>query len=234
MQRVNYIRHLNAVFEQFQMDSRLNPTHISLYMALFQYWNHNRFPEQFQINREEIMKLAKVGSKSTYHRNLKELTHWKYILYLPSHNPFKGSKIKMPIIGTSTEQAVGQPVYQAVPKSGQAVGRINKHNKPFQTSKNDGKDTHPQKEQIVIEFFKKIEWPAVEAQKFFNHYQANGWKIGGKTKMQDWHASAKKWMLKYQEEVSVRAQSRKNGLKPESQNQDNLHTIRNKNYNEPL
>ncbi len=57
---MNYIKHLNAIFQQFSKDSRLNPTHISLYMALFQFWNINRFPAVFYINREEFMKMAKV------------------------------------------------------------------------------------------------------------------------------------------------------------------------------
>ena len=33
---MNYIKLLNAAFEKFYFDDRLNPTHISLYMALFQ------------------------------------------------------------------------------------------------------------------------------------------------------------------------------------------------------
>lgn len=61
---MNYIKHLNAVFQQFSMDSRLNPTHISLYVALFQFWNIHRFPEVFYINREEVMVMAKIGSKA--------------------------------------------------------------------------------------------------------------------------------------------------------------------------
>ncbi len=34
MNPINYIKHLNGVFQQFSKDSRLNPTHISLYMSL--------------------------------------------------------------------------------------------------------------------------------------------------------------------------------------------------------
>ncbi|HQU66317.1 MAG TPA: hypothetical protein PK769_12660, partial [Flavobacteriaceae bacterium] len=104
MEEINYIRHLNGVFEQFSKDSRLNPTHISLYVALFQLWNTNFFREEFYINREEVMDFSKIGSKSTYHRCIKELSHWNYLLYIPSHNPFKGSRIKMFDFGTSTEQ----------------------------------------------------------------------------------------------------------------------------------
>ena len=96
------------------------------------------------------------------------------------------------------------------------------------------------------EFFKKEKWPEIEAQKFYNHYQTIGWKIGGKIKIENWHACAKNWMIKHHE-LSVRksliersrdARTNNNQL---SQNQDkfisgagNLHTKRNKNYNEPL
>lgn len=105
MKTVNYIRHLNAVFEEFSRDSRLNPTHISLYMALFQLWNHYQFTEEFYINREEVMKLSRIGSKGTYHRCIRQLDQWNYIIYKPSHNPFQGSKIKMFVFETTIEQA---------------------------------------------------------------------------------------------------------------------------------
>lgn len=106
MEAINYIKQLNGVFTQFSKDSRLNPTHISLYIALFQIWNDYHFKESFYINRAEVMDLSKLGSKTTYHRCIKELSHWKYILYEPSHNPYRGSKIKMFCFGTSDEQAV--------------------------------------------------------------------------------------------------------------------------------
>lgn len=64
--------------------------------------NKNFFRESFYISREEVMEFAKIGSKSTYHRCIKELSHWDYIRYEPSHNPFKGSRIKMFDFGTSS------------------------------------------------------------------------------------------------------------------------------------
>lgn len=103
MEQINYIKHLNGVFVQFSKDSRLNPTHISLYIALFQIWNDYHFIDSFYINRNEVMELSKVGSKTTYHRCIKELNHWNYLLYTPSHNPFRGSRIKMFNFGTTSE-----------------------------------------------------------------------------------------------------------------------------------
>jgi len=155
MQEVNYIKHLNNVFVQFSKDNRLNPTHISLYMALFQLWNINRFPKEFFINRDEVMQLSKIGSKSTYHRCIKELNHWKYIVYFPSHNPYRGSKIKILKFGTSSGQVVGHNSTQIETSSGQALVPIYKHiqtienkniskqenfkNSDFNDSENNGK-----------------------------------------------------------------------------------------------
>ncbi|WP_373519546.1 hypothetical protein [Pricia sp.] len=227
---MNYIKHLNAVFQQFSMDSRLNPTHISLYVALFQFWNIHRFPEVFYINREEVMAMAKIGSKATYHRCLKRLDDWKYIKYLPSHNPYKGSQIKMlkfgtsggtsidtssgTTTGTSTEQVVGQAL---VPNT-----NINKQ------IENDYKHKLPKNENMVLDFFKKKKWPPIEAKKFFNHYTSIGWKVGGKIKIVNWQASAENWMLKAAE---IKKQQR---VKEPSQNRDNLKTTKSKDYGQPL
>ncbi|MFG6686740.1 hypothetical protein ACGK9U_09180 [Mariniflexile sp. HNIBRBA6329] len=136
MEDINYIKHLNTVFLQFSLDSRLNPTHISLYIALFQFWNMHFFKTEFYINREEVMSFSKIGSKSTYHRCIKELSHWSYILYTPSHNPFKGSRIKMFDFGTSTGQALYQSRTNIETSSGQALVRINKHIQTKENNKN--------------------------------------------------------------------------------------------------
>nr|WP_282117155.1 hypothetical protein [Cellulophaga baltica] len=136
MEDVNYIKHLNNVFMQFSKDSRLNPTHISLYVGLFQIWNTNFFKEEFYVNRAEVMEISKIGSKSTYHRCIKELSHWEYLLYTPSHNPFKGSRIKMFHFGTSTEQALYLSRTNIETSTGQALVSINKHIQTIENNKN--------------------------------------------------------------------------------------------------
>ncbi|MGB6151166.1 MAG: hypothetical protein WBG48_04175, partial [Pricia sp.] len=105
---MNYIKLLNAAFEKFYSDDRLNPTHISLYMALFQEWNSSRFAVEFYVNRRDLMTASKIGSKSTYHRCVTDLDSWHYLFYFPSNNPYKGSKIKMAIIETSDETVTGR------------------------------------------------------------------------------------------------------------------------------
>ncbi|WP_205757915.1 hypothetical protein, partial [Lutibacter sp. HS1-25] len=226
---MNYIKHLNGVYSQFSKDNRLNPSHISLYIALFQLWNYNRFPNEFHINREELMKFSKIGSKSTYHRCIKDLSHWKYILYSPSHNPFKGSRVKLFQFKTSDSQEMDLNY----PISEQALvsnTNINKQNINFI------KLEAIAKEKLILDFFKKEKYPELEAKKFFNHYQGIGWKVGGKSKITDWQATAKSWMLKAPEmNLSVRAQSRTNdpNALPLDHFQDNLHVNQNKRYDIP-
>jgi hypothetical protein len=90
---MNYIKHLTGFFEKVASDKMLNPTHVSLYIALFQFWNCNRFKNPISINRDEVMRISKISSKATYHKCLKNLHSLGYINYEPSYNPFKGSHV---------------------------------------------------------------------------------------------------------------------------------------------
>ncbi|MBQ0737201.1 hypothetical protein [Mesonia mobilis] len=139
MEAVNYIKHLNRVFALFSRDNRLNPSHISLYLALFQFWNVNYYSSEFFINRQEVMNLAKIGSKSTYHRCIRELSHWSYLVYMPSHNPWKGSKIKMFNFGTSSEQVLDLNHTKNRTSSEQALVSIIKHIQTIENIKNNKK-----------------------------------------------------------------------------------------------
>lgn len=92
---MNYIRHLNAFFSLIKTDTRLTTSHVSLYMALFHYWNFNRFHNPFSIYRENIMQLSKIGSKNTYHKCIKELHQAKYIFYHPAPSKFQVVRISI-------------------------------------------------------------------------------------------------------------------------------------------
>lgn len=92
---MNYVRHLNAFFTRIRNDNRLTSAHVSLYLAVFHYWNLNRFQNPFPVRREEIMQLAKIGSKNTYHKCLKDLHQANYLHYFPSASRYYPVKIFM-------------------------------------------------------------------------------------------------------------------------------------------
>ncbi len=92
---MNYIRHLNGFFNRAAADNNLSATHISLYMALFQCWNYDRFGDVFTVRRNSIMQLGKLGSKNTYHRCIKQLHTAGYIRYYPGLRKGQPAKVSM-------------------------------------------------------------------------------------------------------------------------------------------
>ncbi|WP_343745078.1 hypothetical protein [Chitinophaga sp.] len=82
----------------------------------------------------------------------------------------------------------------------------------------------------VQEFFAAEKYPEVEAGKFFHHYQANGWRQGGKTLITDWQAAAHKWMLNIHPSKS---EHHDRHTKPAT-GAGRLHTNEDKIYSEPL
>ncbi len=102
---MNYIRHLNGFFARLAEDKRMSSYHISLYFALFQQWNADRFGQQFVITRAETMEISRLGSVNTYARCMKELSEWGYIRYIPSSNLHSGSRVSCIRFDTASDTA---------------------------------------------------------------------------------------------------------------------------------
>ena len=101
---MNYIRHLHAFYHHVKRDDRLSATHVSLYLALFQFWNYNRFQNPFRIYREELMQLSKIGSKNTYHKCMKELHAFRYIIHHTVITKYQPIKVSMISLDLKTEE----------------------------------------------------------------------------------------------------------------------------------
>ncbi|WP_394758915.1 transcriptional regulator [Flavobacterium sp.] len=245
---MNYIKHLTGFFNRISNEESLNPTHISLYLTLFQCWNVNRFKNPITISRDEMMKGSKIASKATYHKCIKELQRLKFLDYFPSYNPYSGTEVFMINFSegsnfnqnsseaTSSNNDQTTPIFdQTEPKNehvnGQVSEQVNEppyiyYNKQISKNiKNIDIDTNFQnfddnfflkngavkkeekssakKEEnflspsidVVKEYFKFQNFTEFEAERFFNYYSSIGWLIGGKTKMKDWQAAARNWML---------------------------------------
>lgn len=278
---MNYIKHLTGFFEKVSTDFDLNPTHISLYMAVFQLWNQNRFQNPICISRDELMRISKIASYATYHKCIRELDERDFVKYMPSYNPFKGSTLevvnldfftkpiqKKEIKKLKTQQKIKQVNEQAVEQVAELgiVQVLNKHctsaellpyinntniinrvngraqkkpdincdflleNEPQSKKKLREKKGIEPVEKIppvwedILPFFKEKNNSEIEAQKFYNHFQSNGWLVGGKSKMKDWRAAARNWMLN-----ANKFQPKSNTPQP-----NHLQTPNSKNYAEPL
>ncbi|MEZ7495830.1 hypothetical protein QO206_10045 [Leeuwenhoekiella aequorea] len=221
---MNYIKHLNAVFQAFYTDNRLNTAHISLYMAAFQFWNVSRFSPQFYVNREELRRMAKIGSNRTYLKCMRDLHTWKYLKYTPSHNPFKGSEIKMYTFApTATPSSAPTTTQTGSTVEHQEVNPYIKHDK---TDKNDL--NKPKHAKAVFDFFKSKKYPVEEAAAFLLHYDQADWLTSGGEPIRNWEAIAVHWMAQ-----SKTADERKK-RKPDVNFNDPLQVNNFKNYGEPL
>ena len=250
---MNYIKLLNTAFEKFYFDDRLNPTHISLYMALFQEWNSSRFANEFYVNRRDLMRCAKIGSKSTYHRCVTDLDSWLYLSYFPSNNPYKGSKIKMSIIGSSDDLNMGRynpeleqlaeqyhPIREPVAGQHHPInGQVIDPHRPIggqalvsttNNIKQENNIKQPKGRQAVIDFFKKNGFDEDEGIKFFEHYDTRNWQTSDGEQIRDWRALATNWM----DRTELFDEKTKLNNKQASQIKDNLRTTKNKDYGQPL
>lgn len=269
---MNYIKHLAGFFTRVSNDDRLNPTHISMYVSLFQFWNASRFQNPISISRNELMKVSKISAKATYHKCMKDLNDFGYLKYKPSYNPFKGSLVylfnfqagsELPIDThhtkneTGAEQAqepyinVSKHIKQNIvnkhkqaqntgvqnlntmeieekeklrQKKKKKIGVVSIDNYPDSAKKQRKKFVAPELSQVE-EYFVTQRFALVEAQKFHNHFQSNGWLVGGRTQMVDWKAAARNWMLN--------AKKFANG-KQEKPTPKHLHATTHKNYSESL
>jgi hypothetical protein len=271
---MNYIRHLTGFFHRVAQEDRLYPTHISLYMSLFQAWNINRFVNPISISRSEMMGVSKICSKATYHKVMKELHQLGFIKYEPSYNPFRGSAVHLINFEeeevqkknrrhtkkqTSDELAVNsyhtknqdstvllnEPYINSINIVNSKLCKQQAHEDTSSDFNRVGKETEknnysakrgnkkskpgvrgaglllPTSVSEVHSFFEEEKSTKLEAERFFNYFQSNGWKVGGRAPMKDWQAAARNWILNSQKfEPNKKISS--------------LHTTTNKNYGEPL
>ncbi len=233
MHQVNYIKHLQSAFEAFAEDERLTPWHVSMYYALFHSWNASKFQNPISINRTEMMQYSKIGSVNTYSKCLRQLHEWGYIQYEPSKSPLRGSKVQMFIFDTSTntsgdttantsdEQVLIQQVRPSINNTNNK-----KQNKPYKLGKGKSRFVPPEMDEVKI-FFLELGSTHDQAEQYYNHFESNGWLVGGKAKMKDWKAAARNWVKR---SGSFQKVSSALSLSKGAQ----MNAPKNSNYNTPL
>ena len=249
------------------------------------------------------MRLSKIGALGTYHKCIRQLQEFGYIIYEPSFNPYKGSLVHLHNfdgddgqrkIGkhikkrtTSAQEQNGQRVKtdtgigQALIPSINNTNLLNsKHSRSTQNNSSEenestkfenkklesenwsqkkcgepipfenfnqqkvksgvsvilngaprSEESHsvkfrpPTLSEIQMYFAEKDALPE-EAEKFFNHYESNGWLVGGKAKMKNWQAAARNWLLN-----SKKFNPQSSGPVPKT---THLHATTTKSYQEKL
>jgi hypothetical protein len=84
---------LSGFYQAIADDARISSTHISIYMALLQQWNITGGNNPVKIERNIIMKAAKINARRTYNKCINELQEFGYILYEPALNGSISSRV---------------------------------------------------------------------------------------------------------------------------------------------
>jgi hypothetical protein len=74
-------------------DSRITVWHMAAMFGIIQLSNSGDIKEPIYISRKRVMELAHINNFVTYHKCIKELQEFGYILYCPSYHPGIGSKV---------------------------------------------------------------------------------------------------------------------------------------------
>lgn len=222
---VNYIKHLEAVFDKISLDDRLSTVHLGLYYSLFHQWNQAKFRNPISICRSELMRTSKIGSANTYTKCLRELHAFGYIEYKPSHNPNRGSLVNLYRFDTTTDKSSDKSTDTSAVRAVRPSINNKKPIKPLKLEKEKTKFSPPSLEEVK-ELFRSTGSSGSEAESFFNHFQSNGWLVGGKAKMKDWNAAARNWIK--------RSANFKNVNRGSSGVENRLNTNNDKDYSMPL
>lgn len=170
---INIISYFSRVVE----DRRMHPSHISLYVALFQLWDTHKFQTPFRISRKEVMRLSKIRSIATYHKCIKEIQNAGFIVYTPNFNSYKGSTIKIIDPGSEYEDD-NSVLYDAktLPNA-------------------DCIFSEPVLSDIEL-YFSERDVLSEEAIRFHLSYQSRDWRLINNKPMKCWRSAARNWISK--------------------------------------
>ncbi|MFT3919191.1 hypothetical protein [Cloacibacterium sp.] len=97
---------------------------------------------------------------------------------------------------------------------------------------------HPPHISEIQMYFAEKEASQEEAEKFFNHYESNGWLVGGKSKMKNWQAAARNWLLNSKKFNVIASEAKQSAIQNSTKNltttKSNLNATTEKSYREPL
>lgn len=199
---MNYITHLNAFFKKAENDVILTPYHLSLYLALFRIWNANCFEDTITINRQSIMKKAKIGSKKTYYDCLNYLDAGGYLQYIAAASRFDQAKVIMRDLsgaGSRTHHLSKTLHHEStsdtacVPDQGHFTKEAYKQRVNNPPNGTDGHNIPSLDE--VIAFAQESGYSSASTHAFWHRFSTNNWRSGGKP-IRDWKALAHAYLAK--------------------------------------
>lgn len=210
--RINGFHQISGFYSiVFSQEYDFKPQHISLYIFLLNQNNRNNWVEWFKCPIDLGMTGSCIGSKKTYYACLDDLQTWGLLKYEKGENMWKAPKISLVVLkSTSTHtstipqseplpEPLPTPIYKPI------TSNLQPKTNTEAIAPNENRFTKPTINEISIYLSEK--YPTANknaintfAEKFWNHYENNGWKVG-KNKMKKWKLAFTSWSETIQKDL---------------------------------
>lgn len=89
----NPLMPLSIFLKGIKNDGRIRAMHMMVFITLYELWLKQKGANPIPIKRQELMEQAKISSKVTWHKTIKELDEFGYIIYKPLYHKKKCSEV---------------------------------------------------------------------------------------------------------------------------------------------
>jgi len=189
---------LSRNFWNFAFDNpeKITPNHSAIYFFAIEHCNRLGGKEKFGFPTMMVCDAIGIKKASTYIKYFNDLIEWGFIgLVEKSSNQYSSNIIcftnALPKKGKALDKAIMNHRDKQSEKQS-TCRQTTKQLNNLTTKQLERKEVIPPKLEDVISYFIEKNKP-LEAQKFFDFYESNGWKVG-KNKMKSWKAASSGWI----------------------------------------
>ena len=232
--RIDGFKQIEAFYEWvFNNPDKARPTHVSLYLFLWNQCNRSKWVEWFKCPYDLAMQGACIGNNGTYYKCLDELKNFGLIDYKKGINNFKAPLINLKQLYDSEQltehvtvplceqQTVQQYAQQYAQQTEQQPVHIynyitnnikliidneNKILKFFDSLKKEKKENKVFIPPTIFElkqYFKENGYNEQAAEKMFNYYNVANWHDAKGNKIKNWKQKAQSVWFKDENKATV-------------------------------
>ena len=176
----------------FDNPEKISPNHSAIYFFAIEHNNRLGWRKKFGFPSQMTMDAIGIKKHSTYIRYFNDLVDWGFFeLIQKSQNQYSSNIISlinaMPKKGEALDKAMVNHAAKQSETIGQSKGSIYKQETKKQITSKFIPPTI-----IEIKDYCTERKNRVDPNKFYNHYESNGWLVG-KNKMKNWKAAVRNW-----------------------------------------
>jgi len=123
MDRINYIRQLNAFWEMQGEPEHLKPSSYTVYFSLLQINNTCGWKDPFLATYSQVLNMTGIANAKTYYSALEELSNKGYVTWLKSKNQYQAPSFSIKVLYQNLEEQLHSTVKATTPHTEEQLHR---------------------------------------------------------------------------------------------------------------